>query len=123
MTVSKAWSEQQPILTLRDTDGATLEEQLPVLVRNLEIAEAEAQWARQEEGRRADIRKVRWEEVKKEAFTKLTYQRNTERLHDQLSRRDAAASMREYADEIDNHATELATPDEETAREWTRWIR
>ena len=123
VTVSKAWSEQQPILTLRDTEGAALEEQLSLLVRNLEIAEAVTQWTRQEEGRRAEIRKVRWEEVRKEAFTKLTYERNGERVRDELSRRDAAAAMREYADEIDNYASELASPDEGAAREWARWIR
>lgn len=31
--------------------------------------------------------------------------------------------MREYADEIDNHAKGIATPDEEAALEWARWIR
>lgn len=122
VSVIKAWDDQ-PILTLRDTDAATLEEQLPTLIRTLEIAEAEACWAREEESRRAEIRKVRWEEVKKRAFTELTYERNAERLRDELARRDAAAAMREYADEIDARATQLDDEAVAAAREWSGWIR
>lgn len=54
-------------------------------MRALEAGEAEAQWARQEEQRRDGIRKTRWGEVKKEAFTKLAYERNAELLRDQLA--------------------------------------
>jgi hypothetical protein len=122
ITLSTAW-EQQPVLVLRDTDGATLEEQLPTLIRSLEIAEAEAQWARQEETRRAEIRKVRWGEVRKEAFTKVAYERNAERLREELVRRDAAAAMREYADEIDARSIELQAADAESTHEWADWIR
>lgn len=122
VTLAKVW-EQQPILSLRDTDGATLEEQLPTVVHTLEVGEAEAQWALQEEERRAQIRQVRWEEVKKEAFAKLTYERNAERLRDELARRDAAAAMRAYAGEIDAHAASLGTSDQQRAREWAGWIR
>lgn len=107
--VTKVW-EQQTILTRRDTDGASLEDQLAALIRELEIAEAEAAWARQEESRRAKIREGRWEEVKQEAVTKLTYERNTQRLLDELDRRTAAAAMREHADQIDSRAAELAPP-------------
>jgi hypothetical protein len=41
------------------------------LIRLLEIDKAEAEWARKEEERRADIRKERWEAVKKEAFVRI----------------------------------------------------
>lgn len=115
--------EQQTVLTLRDRDGATLEEQLPVLIRQLEIAEAEAVWARKEGERRAEIRQVRWEEVKREAFTKVSYERNAARLRDQLKRRDDAAKMRAYAQEVDAQAASLSQEDAQAAREWAGWIR
>jgi hypothetical protein len=116
------WVEQ-PILTLRDTGGANLEEQLPVLVRTLETGDAEAQWARKEEERRDGIRRIRWEEVKKEAITKLAYERNAQRLRDELARRDPAAAMIAYADDITAHAAELGAPDAGAALEWASWIR
>jgi hypothetical protein len=106
VTLSRGW-EDRAILSQRDTTGATLEVQLPALVRTLEIGEAEAEWARKEEERRSGIREVRWQEVKKEAFAKLTYERNAERLRDELARRDAAAAMCRYADEITTHAAQL----------------
>lgn len=121
-TVTNGWG-QEPTLAVRDTDGATLEEQLPNIVRQLEIAVAEGTWRAQEEVRRAEIRKVRWEEVKKEAFGRLSYQRNSERLRDQLSRRGDAAAMRDYAAEIEHHADQLARSEAEAARQWAQWIR
>ena len=67
VTLTRGW-EQYPVLSQRDTGRSTLEDQLPALIRLLEIDKAEAEWARKEEERRADIRKERWEEVKKDAF-------------------------------------------------------
>lgn len=96
---------------------------MPALIRTLEIGEAEAEWSRKEEERRADIRKVRWEEVKKEAFVRVAYQRNAERLLAELDSRDAVAAMRAYADEIDARAAELEDLDAQAAREWADWIR
>lgn len=122
LTLAKCW-EQQSILRLYDTDEATLEEQLPTFIQRLEVSEAEAHWAREEEARRSGIREVRWHEVRKEAFAALTQQRNAERLRDELARRDAAAAMREYADEIDAAAARSAGIDAEAAHEWATWIR
>jgi hypothetical protein len=70
-----------------------------------------------------DIRKERWEEVKKEAFIHVAYERNAKRLLAELGSRDAAAAMRAYACEIDAHAAELENPDAQAAREWAKWIR
>lgn len=122
LTLTKAW-EQQPILSLRDTTEHPLEQQLGTLVRTLEIAEAEAEWERKQEARRGKIREVRWEEVKRAAFGELAYERNAEQLRDQLARRDAAAAMHEYADEIDVRATRLDASDAQAANEWADWIR
>lgn len=122
LILTKTW-EQQPILSLRDTDEATLEEQLPTFIQRLEIFEAKAHWAREEKVRRAEIREVRWHEVRKEAFAALTQQRNAEKLRDELTRRDAAAAMREYADEIDAITTQSTDFDSEAAHEWANWIR
>ncbi|WP_254593078.1 hypothetical protein [Prescottella equi] len=122
VTLAKVW-EQQTILSLRDTSESALEDQLSILVHKLEVAEAEAQWGRQENDRRAQIREVRWEEVKAEAFSKLAYARNAERLRDELARRQATVSMRAYADEIDAHAASLEARENEAAREWADWIR
>jgi hypothetical protein len=121
-TVVKAWQDDT-VLTQRDTGGATLEDQLPALIRVLETSEAEAQWARKEEERRDGIRRARWEEVKKEAFTKVAYERNAQRLGDELARRDAAAAMTAYADEINARADELDASGAAAAREWAGWIR
>jgi hypothetical protein len=121
-TVSKTWADQ-PVLTLRDAGGATLEDQLPALVRVLETGEAEARWARQEEERRDAIARARWEEVKNQAFTKVAYERNAQHLREQLARRDAAAAMTAYADEVTARAAELAAPDAAAALEWASWIR
>jgi hypothetical protein len=120
--VIKAWQDHT-VLTRRDTGGTTLEDQLPALIRDLQISEAEAQWARKEEERRNGIRQARWEEVKKEAFTKVAYERNAQRLGEELARRDAAAAMTAYADEITARADELDASSAAAAREWAGWIR
>jgi hypothetical protein len=122
VTLTRGW-EQHPVLSQRDTGKSTLEDQLPALIRLLEIDEAEAEWARKEEERRADIRKERWEEVKKEAFVRVAYERNAERLLAELDSRDAAATMRAYADEIDARAATLEAPAARAARGWAEWIR
>jgi hypothetical protein len=62
-------------------------------------------------------------EVKKEAFIKLTYERSAELLRDQLERRQAATTMRTYADEIEARAMQLNGLDKEEARNWSAWIR
>lgn len=116
-------SDTRPVLTLRDTSGATLEEQLPALVRALETGEAEAQWARKEKDRRAAIRAARWEEARTEAFTKLAYERNAQRLREELDRRAAAVAMTVYADEITAHAATLGDKEAAAALEWAGWIR
>lgn len=122
VALTPKWDDKA-VLSLRDTPGAPLEEHLPTVIRRLEIAEAEADWARQEESRRSEIRETRWKEVKQEAFTKLTYERNTELLRDQLERREAAATMRTYAHEVEARAEELDSPGSEEAREWAAWIQ
>jgi hypothetical protein len=73
--------------------------------------------------RRADIRKERWEEVKKEAFVRVAYERNAERLLAELDSRDAAAAMRAYAGEIDARAVDLEVPAAQAACGWAEWIR
>jgi hypothetical protein len=122
VTLTRGW-EKQPILSQRDSGRATLEVQLPALVRALEVGEAEAEWARKEEERRAAIRQDRWAEVKGEAFVHMAYQRNADRLVADLARRDTAAAMRTYADEIAAHAAGLDASDAQAAREWADWIR
>lgn len=122
VTISKVW-EDQLIFSLQDTEDATLEDQLPMLIRKLEIGEAEAEWSRQEEDRRSEIRKIRWKEVEQEALTKLTYERNAKQLHDQLERRQAAAEMRVYAQEIETQAEQYGGIEKEEAFKWAAWIR
>lgn len=70
ITVTKEW-EQQTILSRRDTDGASLEDQLAALIHELEIAESEAAWARQEEARRGKIREVRRSPGERSPSTRL----------------------------------------------------
>jgi hypothetical protein len=65
---------------------------------------------RGKEEHRADIRKERWEAVKNEAFVRVGYERNAERLLAELACRDGAAAMRTYADEIDARAAALKAP-------------
>jgi hypothetical protein len=60
--------------------------------------------------RRAEIREDRWEEVRKEAFARVGYERNAERLLAELDGRDAAAATRAYADAIDARAAALEPP-------------
>jgi len=122
VTLTRGW-EQHPVLSQRDTGKSTLEDQLPALIRSLEIDKAEADWARQEEERRSEIREERWKEVKREAFVHVAYQRNADRLVSDLARRDTAAAMRAYADEIAAHAAGLEASDALAAREWADWIR
>jgi hypothetical protein len=122
VTLTRGW-EQHPVLSQRDSSKSTLEDQLPALIRVLEINKAEDEWARKEEERRAVIRKERWGEVKKEAFIHVAYQRNAERLRDDLTHRDSAAAMRAYADEITAHAAGLEEFDAQAACEWADWIR
>jgi epoxyqueuosine reductase QueG len=96
---------------------------LPALIRLLEIDKAEADWAQQEEERRSEIREERWKEVKKQAFARVAYERNAKRLLAELDSRDTAATMRAYADEIDERAASLAAPATQAARGWAEWIR
>lgn len=120
--LTKKW-EDQTVLSIRDEPDTPLENQLPTLIRTLEIAEAEGEWAHKEEERRAEIRKVRWEEVKQEAFVKVAYDRNAAQLRDQIDRRHAAVAMRKYADEIDSRTEELTEPARTEAIKWSAWIR
>jgi hypothetical protein len=122
ITLAKMW-EQHPILSVSDTHDAPLEDQLATVIHTLEATEAQAQWSRQEEQRRARIREERWEEVKAEAFRTLTYARNAERVRDELARREAAGAMRTYADDIDTHAASLNPSESRAAHEWADWIR
>jgi len=122
VALTKPWKDEA-VLSVCDTPDASIEEKLPTLIHKLEIAEAEADWSRQEEERRSGARQARWEEVKKEAFTKLAYERNAEMLRDQLARRQAAAAMRTYADEVNAQADQLNVPDGDEARNWSAWIR
>lgn len=119
VTLTQGW-EQHPVLSQRDTSKSTLEDQLPALIRVLEIGQAEADWARKEEERRSEIREDRCKEVKKEAFVHVAYERNAKRLLTELDSRDAAAAMRAYADEIDARASALEAPAARAAREWAR---
>jgi hypothetical protein len=113
--VTTSWDDRA-VLAQRDTAGATVEEQLPALIRTLETGEAEAKWARTEEQRRAGIRQARWEPVRQEALAKLAYDRNTQRLADELARRDAAAAMTA-------HAADLDPAQAKAALGWASWIR
>ena len=122
LKLTKKW-EDQTVVSIRDEPGSPLEEQVPILIRTLEIAEAEAEWAHKEEERRAEIRKVRWEEVKQEAFVMVAYDRNATQLRDQIDRWHAAAAMREYADVIACRSDELAEPARTEAVKWSAWIR
>lgn len=120
--LSKKW-EEQTVLSIRDELGVAIEDQLPTLIRALEIAEAEAEWSHKEEERRAEIRKVRWEEVKQEALVKVAYDRNAAQLGEQLDGRRAAAAMRMYADDIESRTEEVDEPARTEATEWAAWIR
>ncbi|MDX6390409.1 MAG: hypothetical protein QOJ73_1472 [Streptosporangiaceae bacterium] len=122
VTLTRGW-EQHPVLSQRDTGKSTLEDQLPALIRVLEIGQAEADWARNEEERRSEIREDRWKEVKKQAFVHVAYERNAKRLLTELDSRDAATAMCSYADEIDARASALEAPAARAAREWAEWIR
>ncbi|BBZ43656.1 hypothetical protein [Mycobacterium parmense] len=120
--LSRKW-EDETVLAMRDELGARIEDQLPTLIRALEIAEAEAEWSHKEEERRAEIRKVRWEEVKQEALVKVAYDRNAAQLGEQLDRWQAAAAMRMYADDIESCTEELDEPARTESTEWAAWIR
>lgn len=120
--LSKKW-EDETVQSIRDELGAPIEDQLPTLIRALEIAEAEAEWSHKEEERRAAIRKVRWDEVKQEALVKVAYDHNAAQLGEQLDRRQAAASMRMYADDIESRTEEIEEPARTEATEWAAWIR
>lgn len=120
ITISKVW-EDQPVFSLQDAEGVRLEDQLPVLIRKLEIEEAE--WSRKEEDQHSQIREIHWKEVKQEAFIKLTYERNAKQLHDQLERRRAATEMRVYAQIIEAQAGQREGPEKEDALQWASWIR
>jgi hypothetical protein len=91
VTLTRGW-EKRPMLSQRDSGRATLEVQLPALVRLLEAGEAEAEWARKENERRAAIRQDRWAEVKGEAFVRVAYQRNADRLVADLASMPSAST-------------------------------
>lgn len=120
--LTRKW-EDETVLSLRDEPGAPLEDQLPGLIRTLEIAEAEDVWARKEEKRRAEIRAVRWEEVKAEAFVKVAYDRNAAQLREQVEQWQYVTEMRNYADAVADRAAELNGEVRAEAAAWAEWIR
>ena len=120
--LSRKW-EDETVLSMRDEPGAPIEDQLPTLIRALETAEAEAVWSRKEEERRAEIRQARWEEVKRDALVKVAYDRNAAQLGEQVDRRQAAAVMRLFADDVVLCTEELDEPARTEATGWASWIR
>jgi hypothetical protein len=56
---SEGW-EQRPVLSQHDSGRSTREDQLPALIRALEIGEAEAEWARKEALEETAVRSLRY---------------------------------------------------------------
>lgn len=122
ISVKSGW-EDRALLQLGDAPGAPLEDQLKVLIRKLEIHLAEQGWDNQERERRNLIRKERGDEVRAAAVEKVRHERNAKRARDQLRDRQLAQSLREYAEEVADHAAKLAGDDQTSALEWAAWLR
>lgn len=122
VTVTTGWGATD-LFRLSDEPGAPLEDQLPVLIRKLELRVAEEKWEWQERERRQKIRQERGEEIRAAVVEKVRYERNTKQAVSQLKDRQTAAWLRDYADEVDVRAGQLDGEAAVAAGEWAKWLR
>lgn len=122
VSVSVGW-DNRTLLQLGGTPGAPLENQLKVLLRKLEIHLAEEDWEHQERERRNRIRKERGDEVRAAAVERVRHERNAKRARDQLRDRQLANSLRQFAEEVADHAAGLAGEEHAAAVEWAAWLK
>jgi hypothetical protein len=121
VTLTRGW-EQHQVLSQRDTGKSTLEDQLPALIRLLEIDKAEAGWARQEEERRSEIREERWKEVRRRPSSVWP----TSAIPSGPSPSSTAAMPQRPCARTPTRSTRTAalpTPAAQAAHGWAEWIR
>lgn len=90
VTVSRYGWDTAPILQIRDESKTTVEDQVPSLVRALEIQGAEAEWEQRERQRKSTLREERRLEIYTEAVVKVREERNAEQATAQLEARRLA---------------------------------
>jgi hypothetical protein len=85
ITVEEGYSRDGRQAEFRDSKRASLEEQLPGVLRELEIRAAEDAWCRQEEERKAREKQRRWERAMDHARRDFREARRAEVLRGQLA--------------------------------------
>ncbi|NTW38632.1 MAG: hypothetical protein HGA44_01895 [Cellulomonadaceae bacterium] len=107
----------------KDTKARTLDEQLPELMRTLDVAQAERDWESQETRRRQELKDARWKQVRATALEAYLYDMHAKRLEDELNRRDAVERMRAYADLVEVRSRDVDARRGAEALAWVGWIR
>jgi hypothetical protein len=106
----------------RDTKTRPLEDRLPAVLRELEIRALEDGWRRQEEQRKADEKRCRWEQAMERARHDFRQAALAAELTRQLERRRLAAEIDQYLAELRAALHDTGKQQPARAPEWTDWI-
>jgi hypothetical protein len=106
----------------RDTKTRPLEDRLPAVLRELEIRALEDGRQRQEEQRKADDKRRRWEHAMSRARHDFRQAALAGELASQLERWRLAAEIDQYLAGLREVLQNADRPQPTGAREWTDWI-
>jgi len=106
----------------RDTKTRPLEDRLPAVLRELEIRAMEDGWRRQEEQRKAEAKRRRWEQAMELARHDFRQAALAAELTSQLERRRLAAEIDQYLAGLRAVLQDAGEQQPAGAPEWTDWI-
>lgn len=112
---------QQDIFS--DNTRATLEQQLPRVLRELDLRAALNDERTRQGELEAQLRRERWEEVHRQAQADALDAHRSQVLLQRASDWEQVTAIREYLDEADVRADALKGRERKAAREWVDWGR
>ena len=122
ITIGEGYGRDGRQAEFRDTKTRSLEERLPAVLRELEIRALEDDWRRQDEQRKAQAKRRRWEEAMARARLDFRRAALAAELADQLERRRLVGEIGTYLTDL--RAVLQATEEGQRAatEEWIDWI-
>lgn len=120
--VEHGYSRDARPAEFRDTKTRPLEDRLPAVLRELEIRALEDGWRRQEEQRKAEDKRRRWEQAMERARHDFRQAALAAELAGQLQRRRLAAEIDQYLAGLRAVLQDAGEQQPAGAREWTDWI-
>lgn len=124
ITVEEGYSRDGRQAEFRDSKRASLEERLPGVLRELEIRAAEDAWRRQEEERKAQQKRLRWERAMDHARRDFQEARRAEVLRGQLADWQLGNDLDDYLAAMETSIPTLTSVQEQdAAAEWLAWAK